>query len=167
MGRHGLGVMEIRPMTAEDVPAVLALEERVYPEPWSEGVFHDELTQPNRIYLTVVDGGNVVGYAGMMIVFEDAHITTMSVAPEARGSGIGQQMMMRLIDAAVASEAEHLTLEVRLSNEAAQALYRKFGFAPVGVRKDYYLKEDALIMWASGINEPDYQARLERIREEM
>ena len=54
-----------------------------------------------------------------------------------------------------------------MSNDPAQALYRKFGFAPVGVRKDYYLKEDALIMWASGINEADYQQRLARIREGM
>ena len=167
MGRPGFGVMEIRPMTADDVPAVLALEQRVYPEPWSEGVFRDELTQPNRVYLTVVDGDEVIGYAGMMLVFEDAHITTMSVSPEARGTGIGQKMMMRLVDTAVASEAEHLTLEVRMSNEAAQALDRKFGLAPVGVRKDYYLNEDALIMWANGINESDYQQRLERIREEM
>ncbi len=167
MGRYGPGVIEIRPMTVEDVPAVLALEERVYPEPWSEGVFRDELAQPNRVYLTAVDGDEVIGYAGLMIVFEDAHITTISVAPEARGTRTGQKMMMRLVDTAVASEAEHLTLEVRMSNEAAQALYRKFGFAPVGMRKDYYLNEDALIMWASGINEPDYQERLERIREEL
>mgnify|MGYP001814371378 FL=1 len=153
-------------MTVDDVPAVLALEERVYPEPWTEGVFRDELAQPNRVYLTVIDDDEIIGYAGMMIVFEDAHITTMSVAPEARGTGIAQKMMMRLVDTAIASEAEHLTLEVRMSNEAAQALYRKFGFAPVGVRKDYYLNEDALIMWASDINGADYQERLLGMRGE-
>ncbi len=103
----------------------------------------------------------------MMVVFEDAHVTTLSVAPEARGAGLGKQLMMRLVDAAVDAEAEHLTLEVRVSNDAAQSLYRKFGLAPVGVRKDYYLNEDALIMWAAGINEPDYQHRLAEIREEL
>ncbi|NNC39577.1 MAG: ribosomal protein S18-alanine N-acetyltransferase [Acidimicrobiia bacterium] len=159
--------MEIRAMTPSDVPAVLELEQLIYPEPWSEKVFNDELAQPSRVYLLALDDGEVVGYSGLMVVFEDAHITTMSVAPAARGSGVGQRMMMKLVDAALAAEAEHLTLEVRMSNDPAQALYRKFGFAPVGVRKDYYLNEDALIMWASGINEDDYQQRLARIREEM
>ena len=167
MGKSGIGVMEIRAMTPSDVPAVSELEQLVYPEPWSEKVFNDELAQPSRVYLLALDDGEVIGYAGLMVVFEDAHITTMSVAPAARGSGVGQRMMMKLVDAAIAAEAEHLTLEVRMSNDPAQALYRKFGFAPVGVRKDYYLNEDALIMWASGINEDDYQQRLARIREEL
>jgi ribosomal-protein-alanine N-acetyltransferase len=159
--------MEIRAMTPSDVPAVLELEQLIYPEPWSEKVFDDELAQPSRVYLLALDDGEVIGYSGLMVVFEDAHITTMSVAPAARGSGVGQRMMMKLVDAAIGAGAEHLTLEVRMSNDPAQALYRKFGFAPVGVRKDYYLNEDALIMWASGINEDDYQQRLARIREEM
>jgi len=167
VGKSGIGVMEIRAMTPSDVPAVSELEQLVYPEPWSEKVFNDELAQPSRVYLLALDDGEVIGYAGLMVVFEDAHITTMSVAPAARGSGVGQRMMMKLVDAAIAAEAEHLTLEVRMSNDPAQALYRKFGFAPVGVRKDYYLNEDALIMWASGINEDDYQQRLARIREEL
>jgi ribosomal-protein-alanine N-acetyltransferase len=166
MGEHGAGVMEIRSMTSTDVPAMLELERRVYPEPWSEGVFRDELGQPNRVYLTAVDGEEIVGYAGMMIVLEDAHITTMSVSPEARGAGIAGRLMLRLVEEALAADAKHLTLEVRMSNDAAQTLYRKFGLAPVGVRKDYYLNEDALIMWASGIDETDYQERLRRIREE-
>ncbi len=166
MGSGSIGVMEIRTMSLADVPDVWALEQRVYPEPWSENVFRDELAQPNRVYLTAVDGDTIVGYAGMMIVFEDAHITTMSVAPEVRGTGVAKQMMLRLIDAALEAQAEHLTLEVRMSNDAAQGLYRKFGLAPVGIRKDYYLNEDALIMWASGINEPEFAARLAAIRSE-
>lgn len=167
MGLAGLSVMEIRQMVEGDVSTVADLERRVYPEPWSEAVFRDELGQPNRVYLAAVAGGEIVGYAGMMVVFEDAHVTTLSVEPAARGSGIGKRLMLELVDAAIEAEAEHLTLEVRLSNDAAQALYRKFGLAPVGVRKDYYLNEDALIMWASGINEPEYQHRLAEIREEM
>ena len=166
MGSGSIGVMDIRSMTITDVPDVWALEQRVYPEPWSENVFRDELAQPNRVYLTAVDGEQVIGYAGMMVVFEDAHITTVSVAPEARGKGVAKQLMLRLVDAALEAQAEHLTLEVRLSNDAAQSLYRKVGFAPVGIRKDYYLNEDALIMWASGINEPEFEDRLAAIRRE-
>ncbi|MDF1597442.1 MAG: ribosomal protein S18-alanine N-acetyltransferase [Acidimicrobiia bacterium] len=167
MGRHGVYVMDIRAMTLDDVRAVSALERLVYPEPWSEGVFDDELAQPNREYLVAVEGGEIVGYAGMMVILEDAHITTMSVAPAARGSGIAKRMMVQLIDLALATGAKHLTLEVRRSNESAQALYRKFGLAPVGVRKDYYLNEDALIMWASDIDQADFEERLRRIREEL
>ncbi len=166
MGSGSIGVMDIRSMTITDVPDVWALEQRVYPEPWSENVFLEELAQPSRVYLTAVDGEQVIGYAGMMVVFEDAHITTVSVAPEARGKGVAKRLMLRLVDAALEAQAEHLTLEVRYSNDAAQSLYRKFGFAPVGIRKDYYLNEDALIMWASGINEPEFQDRLAAIRRE-
>ena len=167
MGERGIRLMEIRAMTPDDVPAAVALEQSVYPEPWTEGVFSDELSQPNRTYLAAVEGDELIGYAGMMVVFEDAHVTTVSVSPDARGIGVGKRMMLLLVEAAIAAEAEHLTLEVRMSNESAQALYRKFGLAPVGVRKDYYLDEDALIMWANDINEPEYRDRLEMIREEM
>ena len=167
MGERGIRLMEIRAMTPDDVPAAVALEQSVYPEPWTEGVFSDELSQPNRTYLAAVEGDELIGYAGMMVVFEDAHVTTVSVSPDARGIGVGKRMMLLLVEAAIAAEAEHLTLEVRMSNESAQALYRKFGLAPVGVRKDYYLDEDALIMWANDINEPEYRERLEMIREEM
>jgi len=167
VGEPGIRLMEIRTMTTDDVPAAVALEQRVYPEPWTEGVFSDELAQPNRTYLAAVEGDELIGYAGMMVVFEDAHVTTVSVAPGARGIGVGKRMMLLLVEAAIAAEAEHLTLEVRMSNESAQALYRKFGLAPVGVRKDYYLNEDALIMWANDINEPEYRERLEMIREEL
>ena len=167
MGRTGVAMMEIRTMESEDVPAVLSLEREVYPEPWTEGVFRDELGQPSRVYITAVEGEELIGYAGMMVIFEDAHITTVSVHPNARGEGVAKRMMLHLVEAALAAEAEHLTLEVRSSNDAAQALYRRFGFAPVGVRKDYYLNEDALIMWASGITEPDYQERLDLVRREL
>ena len=167
MGERGIRLMEIRAMTPDDVPAAVALEQSVYPEPWTEGVFSGELAQPNRTYLAAVEGDELIGYAGMMVVFEDAHVTTVSVSPDARGIGVGKRMMLLLVEAAIAAEAEHLTLEVRMSNESAQALYRKFGLAPVGVRKDYYLDEDALIMWANDINEPEYRDRLEMIREEM
>ena len=167
MGERGIRLMEIRAMIPDDVPAAVALEQSVYPEPWTEGVFSGELAQPNRTYLAAVEGDELIGYAGMMVVFEDAHVTTVSVSPDARGIGVGKRMMLLLVEAAIAAEAEHLTLEVRMSNESAQALYRKFGLAPVGVRKDYYLDEDALIMWANDINEPEYRDRLEMIREEM
>ena len=97
--------MEIRPMAPEDLPVVAALEQAIYPEPWSEGVFAHELGQPHRTYLTVVEGESIIGYGGMMVVFEDAHITTMSVAATHRGSGVAKRLMLRLVEEALSSEA--------------------------------------------------------------
>jgi ribosomal-protein-alanine N-acetyltransferase len=100
-----------------------------------------------------------------MVIGEDAHVTTVAVDRDAREGAIGTRLMLRLVDAALEWCARNLTLEVRASNTAAQALYRKFGMAPVGVRKNYYRDEDALIMWAHDIDGDEYRARLAEIRE--
>ena len=76
-------------------------------------------------------------------------------------------MMMALIAAAVDSGAGHITLEVRMSNEGAQRLYKRFGFSPVGLRKNYYKDEDALVMWANDITGIDYQSRLLLVSDEL
>ena len=155
----------IRPMAADDLRAVVALEEEVYPQPWSLGVFRDELRASNRSYLVVTDdGGGVVAYGGLLLVEADAHITTVAVDPAVRRQRLGTRIMLALVDAALDSGAKHLTLEVRMSNDAAQHLYDRFGFAPVGLRKNYYATEDALVMWATDIRDDDYQQRIRSIR---
>ena len=100
----------------------------------------------------------------MLVIDEDAHITTLAVAPEARGRQLGKKLMLALVERALGVGARHLTLEVRLSNSSAQGLYELFGFAPVGRRKNYYEDEDALVMWATDIDAPDYSDRLLSIR---
>ena len=158
--------VEFRDMLPADLPRVLELETAIYPQPWSPLVFTEELSQANRVYLVAVDDDDtVVGYAGLMVVAADAHITTVAVDPVARGNRLGTRLMLALADAAVEAGAEHLTLEVRMSNEAAQRLYERFGFAPVGLRKNYYRDEDALVMWAIDIGTAEYRERLESIRE--
>lgn len=156
------------PLTVDDLEAVVELENRTYATPWSEQVFLDELAAPGRTYLKAVDeGGRLIGYAGLMLVGEEAHITTVVVDPAHRGGRIGTRLMLDLARSAMGGGARSLTLEVRVSNAAAQALYRRFGMAPVGVRKRYYVDEDALIMWVHDIDSPAYAARLEAVEREL
>lgn len=160
-----VGTVLIRPMRAADVPACLRIEQATYPTPWTEGIFLDELAAAARAYLVAEVDGDVAGYAGLLLVLPEAHVTSVTVDPTRRGGGIGTRLMLELIDRALAAGAKSLTLEVRVSNRAAQALYRRFGMAPVGLRKDYYKDEDALVMWVHDIDGEEYQERLKKLRE--
>jgi ribosomal-protein-alanine N-acetyltransferase len=151
-------------MEPPDLRDVLALEGSIFPEPWPEQVFRQELAGAGRVYLVAEEEGQIIGYAGLMIVGEDAHITTIAVTEQRRAQGLGSRLMLALVDAALASKAKHLTLEVRVSNQEAQRFYRRFGMAPVGVRRNYYGTEDALVMWAHEIDGTRYRALLDRIR---
>jgi ribosomal-protein-alanine N-acetyltransferase len=155
--------MVIRPLTLEDLDRVVALEAANQPAPWSEGVFRGELSAENRVYLAADEDG-VVGFGGVMLVDDEAHVTNLLVEPEWRGRGIGVELMLGLIDAALQEGARHITLEVRSENEAARTLYARLGLAPVGVRKGYYGDDDALILWAHDIDGPEYRERLEGLR---
>jgi ribosomal-protein-alanine N-acetyltransferase len=101
----------------------------------------------------------------MMFAGEDAHVTTIAVDPEWHRHKIGTRLMLLLAREAVTRGARHLTLEVRVGNKPAQALYRRFGFRPAGIRKNYYVEtnEDALVMWADDIDTPAYVERLAAI----
>lgn len=154
----------IRPMTESDVSACLEIERATYPSPWTDGIFRDELAASGRTYLVAADADfRVVGYGGLMVVLPDAHVTTVAVDPARRGEHIGTRLMLALAHTARKSAAKSLTLEVRISNRAAQALYTKFGMAPVGVRKQYYRDEDALIMWVHDVDGSEFEERLRSI----
>ena len=157
----------IRPMHLADLDRVLNLERSVYPHPWSEGIFRDELAAPGRVYLVAEVDGELAGFAGMMVVGEDGHVTNIAVDPGRRRGKVATRLMLELVDRGLAGGARHLTLEVRASNRSAQRLYTRFGMAPVGVRKDYYIDEDALIMWVTDIDRPEYAARIAAIRARM
>ncbi len=154
----------VRSMTPGDLGFKDTATPEIYPQPWSEHVFRDELSLQNRSYLVVEHEGRLVGYGGMLVVDKDAHITTIAVDPATRRHRIGTRLMLALVDQALGHDAQHLTLEVRASNDAAHRLYDRFGFVPVGVRKNYYLTEDAVVMWAIDIRSDDYQARIAEIR---
>lgn len=156
-------MVQIRQMKSADISAAASLEKRSQPRPWSEGIFNDELAADNRIYLAAFDPG-LVGFGGVMLVGDEAHVTNLLVAEEARGNGIGGRLMLGLVDAAIEAGARHLTLEVRSKNKPATRLYQRFGLAPVGARPGYYGDDDALILWVHDIDSPEYAARLEAIR---
>lgn len=161
-----VNVDELRPMSVGDIADVLTLEREIFSAPWTEEMVRDELDGPGRSYLIATSGSAVAGYGGIMVIEGDAHIMTLAVAQQHRRRGVATRLMLGLIDAALAAGAAHLTLELRVSNEAARSLYEKFGFAPVGIRPRYYIDEDALVMWAVDADGPDYLAALDRLREE-
>jgi [ribosomal protein S18]-alanine N-acetyltransferase len=162
-----VGVITIRPMYESDIEGALAIEEATYPTPWTRGIFLDELAAPGRTYLVAEAEGDIVGYGGLLVVGDEAHITSVTIHPERRGDRLGTRLMLRLARSAIEAGASSVTLEVRVSNEPAQALYRRFGMAPVGVRKSYYRDEDALIMWAHDIDRAAYGERLQAIAGEL
>ncbi len=161
------GGLRIEPLRRRHVPAVARLEALVSSNPWSADLFRGELALPEaqRAYRVARAGGRLVGYGGLMFVLDEAHVTTLTVHPERRGERIGTRLMAVLVREALARGTKALTLEVRAGNEPAQALYRRFGFAPAGIRRNYYAEvgEDALIMWAHDIDGDEYGARLDAI----
>lgn len=163
-----VATIELEPLTGADLDEVVALEARTYPTPWPRRVFEDELAAPGRRYVKAMSTeGELLGYAGLMTIGDESHVTTVVVDADRRGGRVGTRLMLDLIDAALAGGARSLTLEVRASNSAAQSLYRRFGMAPVGVRKGYYVDEDALIMWVHDVDSDQYARRLDELREEL
>jgi ribosomal-protein-alanine N-acetyltransferase len=159
------GVLTIAPMRRRHLPEVLAIEAASYPRPWSARLFEDELERGGRAYVVARIGDRVVGFAGVLMIADDGHIATIAVDPTERRAGVGRALLLVLVEEALALGARQLTLEVRVSNVAAQELYRSFGFAPAGARKAYYADngEDALVMWAHDVAEPAYRARLDEL----
>jgi ribosomal-protein-alanine N-acetyltransferase len=109
---------------------------------------------------------SILGFAGMWLMFDEAHVTTIGVKRSMRGRGLGELMLVHLIEQAREMGAKRLTLEVRVSNSVAQELYRKYTFKEEGVRKRYYSDdgEDALIMWSDRIDEPAFTTRFAELR---
>ena len=159
-------VVHLVPMRRRHLRSVLRIEAQVYPRPWSLPLFMSELNlRTSRIYYVARVNAVVVGYCGVMLVDEDAHITNIAVDPAWHRHGIGTRLLMNAARQAARGGATRLTLEVRISNVGAQTLYRMFGFEPAGVRKNYYAesREDALIMWAYGLGTDGYDERLAAI----
>lgn len=160
--------LEVRltPMRRRHLRGVLRIEAQVYPRPWSLGLFMGELAlRTSRVYLVARVGPTVVGYAGLMLTADGGHVTTIAVEPTWHRHKIGSRLLLALSRQAIARGVTSLTLEVRMSNEGAQAMYRAFGFVPAGMRKNYYAEtnEDALVMWAHDVDLPEYGQRLDGI----
>ncbi len=162
--------IELTRMRRRHLRKVLSIEGRVYPRPWSASLFLSELTQrATRSYLVARHRGEVVGYAGMMFTGFEAHVTNIAVDPDWHGQKVGSRLLLALITEAIARGCPRISLEVRVSNRGAQAMYRKFGFEATGVRKGYYIEtnEDALIMVVDDASTTDYRLLLQRLRGEV
>jgi ribosomal-protein-alanine N-acetyltransferase len=149
-------------MKAEDIPQIMEIERMCFVTPWHENSFYAELNHQPACYLVAHIGERVVGYGGMWVIMDEAHITTLAVHPAYRRQHIGERLLLGLLEVAIARRARRATLEVRASNSAAQRLYAKYGFSAVAIRKGYYADtgEDALVMWSPDMQTPEYQQLL-------
>ena len=153
-------------MRRRHLRGVMAIERQVYTRPWSPNLFISELAETaNRCYLVARLDREVVGYGGLICYGEEAHVTNIAVDPQQHRRRIGTRILHDLLLNAIDMDAQAVSLEVRVSNWGAQRLYGRFGFHPVGVRRNYYqeLNEDALIMWVDGIRTAAYALRLEGV----
>ena len=141
-----------RYMNLMDLDDIIEVERLSFTLPWSREAFYRELTDNPYAYYIVADiDGKAIGYGGVWIVVDEAHITNIAVRPEYRGKKIGETLLKQLQNLAREKGAKTMTLEVRVSNHVAQNLYRKLGFKNGGIRKGYYTDnfEDALVMWVN------------------
>lgn len=153
----------LREMRPDDVPFVRAIEAASFETTWNEDAFLNELKQNPAAHYLVLEGsaGEVQGYAGIWMVEDEAHITSIAIASGARGGGLGRLLLGGLLRRCLELGARWCTLEVRDDNVPALALYDRFGFVRVGARKAYYQGgQDAVIMWAGNLLSRSYQERL-------
>jgi len=162
--------IRVEAMTLDDLPAVHAIERASFSVPWPDDAYRNELLT-NRLasYVVARAGDDVVGFGGLWVMVDEAHVTTFAVDPRWRRRGVGEWMILALVDRALERGAREATLEVRLSNMPARRLYEKYGFRPVGIRPRYYSDngEDALIMTTDPLASPSMGERLARLRSDL
>jgi ribosomal-protein-alanine N-acetyltransferase len=171
-----------------DVPDVMAIESQSFTLPWSEYTYHHELLENTHSYYFVVrrldqpaarksaswwnrlwgkdEPAAIVGYGGFWFIVDEAHISTIASHPDWRGRGVGELLLLWMIEQAIELGAKIVTLEVRVTNSVAQQLYRKYGFEKVGRRPRYYRdnNEDADLMTVAQVDRAAYQTRLKQLR---
>ncbi|CAM4038195.1 ribosomal protein S18-alanine N-acetyltransferase [Mesobacillus zeae] len=144
--------IDFRSMAIKDIDSIYEIESRSFATPWSKEAFYNELIKNQFAVYTVVDvDQQTVGYGGMWIIVDEAHITNIALLPEYRGLGLGEALMRKMMEIAADKGVITMTLEVRVSNQPAQSLYRKLGFKDGAIRKQYYTDnmEDAIVMWVN------------------
>ncbi|TMM02622.1 MAG: ribosomal-protein-alanine N-acetyltransferase [Actinobacteria bacterium] len=151
--------VELRRLEMRDLNAIERIERASYPTPWSRSMFASELAKPSSICLGAFDLETLelVGYLVISRYVDAWHVMNVAVAAEHRRHGIATMLLERLFEATAGRGRRGYTLEVRVSNAGAVALYERLGFKPRGVRRGYYTdnREDALIMWKDPVSEPD------------
>lgn len=144
-----LKTLRFEPLQEAHIPAILEIENRTNSAPWSERSFRNELNHEHGIFLAAIEDGRVIGYGGVWLVIDEAHVTTVAVDDSKRRQGVGERLMKELLLRAKEKGMVCSTLEVRASNDPAVHLYEKLGYQTTARRKRYYPdnNEDALVMW--------------------
>jgi [ribosomal protein S18]-alanine N-acetyltransferase len=170
------GLPLVSPMTPDDLDAVIYLERQCFEDPWTRHMYLSDLTQndmatyrvlrpPPRMGNSVtgtVEFPAILGYGGFWLMVDEAHIATIASHPQWRGCGLGQWLLLALLEEAIARGASRSTLEVRVGNVAARALYAKVGYQVAGARRHYYRNgEDGLIMTTPLLQDPSERSRLD------
>ena len=179
----------VEPMTLDDINQVMEIEQIVFPAPWSARAYHYEITKNDHSTMLVVRPAGMptsplghlkhrlglaahpplLGYAGLWLLVDETHICTIAVHPQSQGRGLGELLIVSLLDQSVKLGARRATLEVRVSNSAALELYLKYGFEIVSRRKRYYTdnNEDAYIMTTPPFETADFQTNLDHRRRQL
>ena len=141
-------VVDIRPATVDDLPAIMAIERDVFPDPWPESGFSDHLSDSNSDFVVAISGGEIVAYGCLMIVDCESHLTNIAVVKEYRRKSVAKQVLDHILSVAGSRNCDYLLLEVRPSNAEARSFYIKHGFELMYHRPEYYRNpvEDALVM---------------------
>lgn len=157
--------IQIQPLSNEHLEAILELDKICFGGLWSKVAYEKEMDSPNSEIQGIFSshtGEKLLGMGCFWSILEEAHITILAINPEYHRQGMGTALLYSLIKTARDRNLERVTLEVRVSNQAAISLYEKFGFKTAGRRRRYYQDngEDALILWLGGIHKPDFAETL-------
>jgi ribosomal-protein-alanine N-acetyltransferase len=163
----GVTSLELKYLTPDLLPAVLELDRQCFSGLWTQDGYQREIDSPNSDLIVLVkrenldssiNGQTLIGLGCLWSIVDEAHITIVAVHPQYQHQGLGQALLLALLNSAHQRGLERSTLEVRISNQSALCLYQKFGFKVAGRRKAYYedTGEDALILWRSGLQTPDF-----------
>ena len=146
-------MIAIRAIRPDDLEAVAELEARAFPSPWRRAYFEGELAAPGRFCLAAVDDqGELQGYVFAMYYLDEMHINKIATHERSRRSGIASRLMAACREFGIAHGVKTISLEVRQSNEPAQAFYRRLNFHPVYVRRNYYPDGEAAVVMMAGIS---------------
>jgi [ribosomal protein S18]-alanine N-acetyltransferase len=141
-----------RYMKEEDIDQILEVEHASFATPWSREAFYNEIYNNKfAVYIVLEEDERIIGYVGAWVVIDEAHVTNLAILPSYRGKKLGEALLRKMMTVAKDMGARSMTLEVRVTNNVAQSLYRKLGFQNGGIRKNYYTdnQEDALVMWVN------------------
>ncbi|ALC92994.1 alanine acetyltransferase [Bacillus sp. FJAT-18017] len=142
--------LSFRYMKEEDLDRIMIIEKESFTLPWSREAFYNELHHNQyAVYIILEEKGEPIGYCGVWIVVDEAHITNIAILPQYRGRRLGEVLLRKVMETSKQMGATSMTLEVRVSNLPARNLYRKLGFQDGGIRKNYYTDngEDGIVMW--------------------